>query len=229
MTTRRARGIDISTYQRQFNPPDAIRDEIDFVVLKASQNLYQDGKFEEFYSHSQSLDIPIKGAYHYFITLEQETSKLILKRDLDRNIKKNFKNAEEAKIYTKNGLTWVESIVKKPLIRVSPTPAADWKKQADFFIKAVKDKDFKFFALDVEGGKNPREYIGAVRNYYSKQDVINIENWINYVEEETKIPVLLYTRIGVLRDKLLSKGGDNLKKMKLWLAWYPEAEHNMDP
>jgi GH25 family lysozyme M1 (1,4-beta-N-acetylmuramidase) len=229
MTTRRARGIDISTYQRQFNPPDAIRDEIDFVVLKASQNLNQDGKFEEFYSQTQSLDIPIKGAYHYFITSKQEKSKLLRKRDLDPKVRKTLTDADKVKLYKKNGYQWLEIKDYKQLIHVTRIPAADWKKQADFFINAVKDKDFQFFALDVEGGKNPREYIGAVRNYYSKQDVINIEKWINYVEEETKIPVLRYTRIGVLRDKLLSKGGDNLKKMKLWLAWYPKANHNVDP
>jgi GH25 family lysozyme M1 (1,4-beta-N-acetylmuramidase) len=227
MATRRARGIDISTYQRQFNPPDEMKNKIDFVVLKASQNLYQDGKFEEFYT--QSLDIPIKGAYHYFITLEQETSKLVRKRDLDRNIKKNFQYAAEVKIYTKSGYKWVESMVKKPLIRVSRFPAADWKKQADFFIETVKDKDFQFFALDVEGGKNPRQYIGEERNYYQKQDVKNIENWINYVERKTGKPVLLYTRTGVLRDKLLRKDEGNLKKMKLWLAWYPEADDNINP
>jgi GH25 family lysozyme M1 (1,4-beta-N-acetylmuramidase) len=228
MAVRRARGIDISTYQRQFNPPDEIKGEIDFIVLKASQNLNRDGKFEEFYS--QSVNIPIRGAYHYFITSKQEKSKLLRKRDLDPKVRKTLTDADKVKIYKKkNEYEWVETSDYKQLIHVSHFPAAEWKIQADFFINTVKDKDFQFFALDVEGGKNPREYIGAERNYYSKQDVKNIGEWVNYVEEKTGKPVLLYTRTGILRDKLLPKDRDNLKKLKLWLAWYPEPEHNTDP
>ena len=58
----RARGIDISHYQQSFT----FKNNIDFIVIKATEGIGKDDKFEELMESAK--DVPIKGAYHYFRT-----------------------------------------------------------------------------------------------------------------------------------------------------------------
>jgi GH25 family lysozyme M1 (1,4-beta-N-acetylmuramidase) len=210
---KRAHGIDISVWQGSFNPPDAIKSEIDFVVLKASQGIGQDNKFESFYS--TALNFPLRGAYHYFETLNTKTSRLL------NESAKRKREIKESKVVTVfvNGLA---RQIPEVLINSFNKEGVGWKEQADFFIETVKDKDFQFFALDIEEGPNPKKNIGGSRNLFSNADVGNMEKWINHVKEQTGKPVVLYTRALILRDQLIPKGGENLKGMDLWIAWYAD-------
>ena len=61
---KRARGIDISKWQIYFN----FKDNLDFVIIKASEGLYPDPKFDELAGHAS--DVPLRGAYHYYRTSE---------------------------------------------------------------------------------------------------------------------------------------------------------------
>lgn len=210
---KRAHGIDISVWQGSFNPPAAIKDEIDFVVLKASQGTGIDGKFESFYP--KAVEFPIRGAYHYFETLNIKTSQLL---DESAKKKREIKESPVVTVFVKG----IARKVPKVLINSFNKDGDGWKEQADFFIKTVKDKDFQFFALDIEEGPNPIKRIGGSRNIFSRADVGNMEKWINHVKEHTGKPVLLYTRALILRDQLIPRGGENLKGMDLWLAWYPD-------
>jgi hypothetical protein len=85
ITTRRARGIDISRHQGEFNPTLEKKKEIDYLILKASQKTWSDDKFEDFYS--QTANFPIRGAYHFFTTINKESSKLLLKREVKKKIR----------------------------------------------------------------------------------------------------------------------------------------------
>ena len=58
----RARGIDISHYQESFT----FKNNIDFIVIKATEGIGKDDKFEELLASAK--DVSIKGAYHYFRT-----------------------------------------------------------------------------------------------------------------------------------------------------------------
>ena len=57
----RAKGIDVSHWQISLDPHS-----VDFIILKASEGLATDPKHDEFYP--SILDIPIRGAYHYYRT-----------------------------------------------------------------------------------------------------------------------------------------------------------------
>jgi GH25 family lysozyme M1 (1,4-beta-N-acetylmuramidase) len=213
MAGRRAHGVDISEWQGIFNPPDEIKDEIDFVVLKASQNKYRDPKFENFYS--TAMNFPIRGAYHYYVTSNTETSKLLPESAVK---KREIKQSKVVQVVDNGKARKVPEV----LIKTIPRKGAGWKEQADFFIETVNGKDFHFFALDVELGHDPKKKIGQTKNIFSEADVENIEQWINYVKTATGIPVMLYTRVLILKKKLIPKGGENLKNMNLWIAWYSD-------
>jgi GH25 family lysozyme M1 (1,4-beta-N-acetylmuramidase) len=214
MTKRRAHGVDISAWQKTFNPPDAIKEEIDFVVLKASQGITRDGKFESFYSTAS--EFPIQGAYHYYTTTSMKTSKLLPESGFR---KRELKDSPKVTIIN-NGTSIT---VPKVRIQSISNTGVGWQEQADFFIKTVKDKDFQFLALDIEEGPNPSKWIGFSRNIFKKADVLNMVEWIKYVKEQTGKPVLLYTRALILRDKLIPNGGEELKNMDMWIAWYADG------
>jgi hypothetical protein len=112
MVARRAHGIDISAWQKIFNPPDEIKEEIDFVILKASQEKSRDRKFESFYS--AAMNFPLRGAYHYYTTLNTKSSKLLPKSAIKKSILKNSakktvinngigEQVEKVRIQTVNG------------------------------------------------------------------------------------------------------------------------------
>ena len=176
MTTRRAQGIDISRHQGFFRPTSKKRKEIDFVILKASQKTWSDDKFEELYSVTG--DFPIRGAYHFFTTLNKESSKLLRKRDVKQKIRDQYKDVE----VTQNGK---KVMVNEALIKRIITKGAGWEEQANYFYNSVKDKDFQFFALDVESGPNPKKKIGAVRNYYTEQ----LGNRFYYIRERNYLEI----------------------------------------
>ena len=58
----RAKGIDISKWQLWFNDPG----NLDFIIVKASEGVTADPKFEHYLTHIQS--VPVRGAYHYYRT-----------------------------------------------------------------------------------------------------------------------------------------------------------------
>ena len=216
MTTRRAQGIDISYWQREFNPPDRIKDKIDFIVLRASKDDFKDGKFEDFYL--KSLNFPIRGAYHYYATSRTESSSLNPGNEFEEK-PHNFNPDKHKHIFHKGKWKYVKT---KGIKKIDGT-GANWQEQADLFLEQIKDKDFHFLALDIEGGKNPKKYIGQTKNIFTSTDVENMVQWIEYVRKATNIPVMVYTRPLFLRDILIPKGGDKLKDMDLWLAWYGEG------
>ena len=202
MATKRAHGIDISQWQATFSPTDEHKSDIDFVILKASQSNFSDPKFENYYP--SSLGIPLRGAYHYFETLKYTTSELLSKakgkKQKGKKQKKQKKQKKAAKINVR---------------------LRDGKEQADFFLDRVKDKNFHFFALDIEFGRNPKTWIGRSQNKFTPQDIKNIKGWINYVSEKTGKPVLLYTNPNIYKNHLLPNGGEILSDLDLWLAGYP--------
>lgn len=60
-------GIDISKWQGNFNFKDALNDGVSFAIIKgggADDGLYKDSMFEENYSNSKKLNIPV-GVYWY--------------------------------------------------------------------------------------------------------------------------------------------------------------------
>lgn len=59
----RAHGIDISLWQGSFDPPED-RDDLNFVIVKASDGTAEDPKFESYLDPIRN--VPIRGAYHYF-------------------------------------------------------------------------------------------------------------------------------------------------------------------
>ncbi len=119
MAAKRAFGIDVSYAQKTFKPPDA--HDLDFVVLKASQANFADHTFEEYYP--AALKVPVRGAYHYFVT-----SRVTVKRTVEKKEKKKK-------------ITTTETV---------QIPGFGWQEQAEIFLQQVKDKDFHFFALDLE-------------------------------------------------------------------------------
>ncbi len=61
----RAMGIDISKYQKTFNPNAATK-EINFVIQRTSYGMVTDEEFEVIYSGV--MKVPLRMAYHYFST-----------------------------------------------------------------------------------------------------------------------------------------------------------------
>ncbi len=59
----RAHGIDIS-YSQEFFDVDANRADIQFIIIRVSNGVKKDSKFDQFVE--DIADVPIRGAYHYF-------------------------------------------------------------------------------------------------------------------------------------------------------------------
>lgn len=57
-------GIDISEYQKGMDYDRAIREGVEFVILRGADSYYQDSQFETYYTQWQKRNIPI-GVYHY--------------------------------------------------------------------------------------------------------------------------------------------------------------------
>lgn len=191
MAAKRAFGIDVSYAQKTFNPPDA--HDLDFVALKASQANFADHTFEEYYP--AALKVPVRGAYHYFVT-----SRVTVKRTVEKKEKKKK-------------ITTTETV---------QIPGFGWQEQVEIFLQQVKDKDFHFFALDLESyaGTHPDTQEKS-NNLYTKTDVQGIRHWVDEVHKRTGKKVLLYTRATVFRPFIQPLGGEVLKDIDFWIARYP--------
>lgn len=209
-SARRAFGIDISDWQITFRPPPEAND-LDFVILKASQANFGERTFQEFYAAASG--IPIRGAYHYFITsrvlpADGQPVKSQIKAGKDKSEKKKGKKPPKS-----------SSQSNSP----AELPGFTWQEQADVFLNQVKGKDFAFLALDLEigGGTDPRTNRKII-NRYTRQDVQNIRSWVDDVKRKTGKPVLLYTRATVFNPQILPNGGEILRDLDLWIARYPD-------
>ena len=111
MLPKRAFGIDISYAQATFAPPE--RNDLDFVILKASQANFPDPKFGSYYP--PALRIPIRGAYHYFITSRVTTTEM---------------KPIGAKKNKQGGQTTAETV---------EIAGFTWHEQAEVFLQQVKD------------------------------------------------------------------------------------------
>lgn len=232
MSTRRAHGIDISYWQRDFDIKLVSADDLDFAILKASQMDWTDTAFETLNAATGS--IPIRGAYHYYVSRKYETSHIKSlpeskkgKKEKKKNKKKDRKK-DRKKEKGKNKETEIKVLVKGKWTTVLPSQITvtmkdgpGWQVQADQFIKTVGGKGFHFYALDIEPGPNIKLHIGQLKNVFTSEDLVDIQKWIDYVAEKTEKPVLLYTSPSVYGDLLKPHDADNkLDGMKLWLAAY---------
>jgi len=84
--------------------------------------------------------------------------------------------------------------------------SSEWKRQADFFLASLHDKDFHFLALDFESAFNQ---LSAGASY-------NCDQWMSYVQKETSKRVLFYTNLSLYN----LYGYHYCSKWPLWLAWY---------
>lgn len=60
---------------------------------------------------------------------------------------------------------------------------SSWQKQADFFLKTIKDADYHFYALDFE----------SAFNQFTSQTVQDCISWMKYVQENTGKKTIFYT------------------------------------
>lgn len=70
-------GIDISKHQGDFNFSEALKDGIEFAIIKcggSDEGLYRDPQFENNYKKAKELNIPI-GTYWYSIATSEEEAK----------------------------------------------------------------------------------------------------------------------------------------------------------
>jgi GH25 family lysozyme M1 (1,4-beta-N-acetylmuramidase) len=94
-----------------------------------------------------------------------------------------------------------------------------WQEQAAHFLSLVKDRNFHFFALDLESADNKR----------SAQFCRDAKRWIDHVAQQTGKRVLLYTNL-VIYNTWLKPHGDWMKDYPLWIAqyWF-EPDRNKKP
>jgi GH25 family lysozyme M1 (1,4-beta-N-acetylmuramidase) len=94
-----------------------------------------------------------------------------------------------------------------------------WQEQAAHFLSLVKDRNFHFFALDIE----------SADNVASAQFCRDAKRWIDHVAQQTGKRVLLYTNL-VIYNTWLKPHGDWMKKYPLWIAqyWF-EPDRNKKP
>jgi GH25 family lysozyme M1 (1,4-beta-N-acetylmuramidase) len=199
MAIRRAHGTDISMYQTRFAPPPEKKSDIDFVIMKASQSNWKDDLFDEHYEETRGMTV--RGAYHFFHTSFAEVK---VKKPAETTVLAKPKKPEKP----------ANQPVAERDTKIEAQPG--WQEQADFFIGLVAEKDFHFYALDVERGR-------TFRNIFTRDEVANIKKWIEYVKEKTGKPVLLYTNQNIYKSELLPNGGNILVGLDLWLAGYPDA------
>jgi hypothetical protein len=97
-----------------------------------------------------------------------------------------------------------------------------WKKQADFFLKCVKGKDFDFYALDFEVNKFP-EFGNEVDNIDDVDFSNNAKEWMDYVHEASEgKQLMIYTNIN-----LYTKYRGWMDKWPLWIA-HPRKDLRRD-
>ncbi len=94
-----------------------------------------------------------------------------------------------------------------------------WQEQASHFLSLVKDKNFHFFALDIESADNKP----------SAQFAQDARRWIDHVVQKTGKKVLLYTNLVVYKT-WLTPHGNWMKNYPLWIAqyWF-EPDRNKKP
>jgi GH25 family lysozyme M1 (1,4-beta-N-acetylmuramidase) len=214
MTTRRAHGMDISQWQGEFQPTPETLVDVDFVILKVTQadNFLDPGfSFRNFYE--SALQIPIRGAYHFYRTRTYRTSELLSESSVPKKVLKGPKRT----VTLPNG---EKKEVPVGLIHVFEQKGPSWDAQAEFFLQTVTGKDFHFYALDIETGRDPGFFIGISQNIFTAADVQEIKLWIERVKSRTGKPVLLYTNQNIYNNMLLPRGGHILSSLDLWLAGY---------
>ncbi len=215
MTTKRAHGMDISQWQGKFQPTPETLVDVDFAILKVTQaDNFLDPGFSLRNFYELALKVPIRGAYHFFRTKTYKTSELLPESIVP---KKSLKGPKRT-VTLEDG-SQVE--VPVSLIHVFEREGPNWDVQAGFFLETVQGKDFHFYALDIETGRDPGFFIGRSQNIFSSVDVQNIKLWIERVRARTGKPVLLYTNSNIYSNILLPRGGHILSNLDLWLAGYP--------
>ena len=216
MTTKRAHGIDISQWQGRFIPTPETLIDVDFAILKVTQaDRFIDPGFSSKNFYEASLQVPIRGAYHFYRTKTYKTSRLLPESSVPKKVLKGPKRT----VMLPNGQ---HQAVPEGLIQEFEQKGPNWDAQAQFFLQTVSSKEFHFYALDIETGKNPGTYIGFSQNIFTEADVQNIKLWIEQVKASTGKPVLLYTNQNIYNHFLLPKGGHILTGLDLWLAGYPD-------
>lgn len=215
MTTKRAHGIDISQWQGEFHPTPETLIDVDFAILKVTQaDDFKDPGFLSKNFYESALKIPIRGAYHFYRTKTYKTSELLSESSVPKKVLKGPKRT----VILPNGQN---QKVPEGRIHVFDKIGPDWDAQAQFFLEAVRDKEFHFFALDIETGRDPAVYIGRNQNIFTAADVQNIKLWIEHVKSRTGKPAVLYTNQNIYNTILLPVGGHILTSLDLWLAGYP--------
>lgn len=219
---KRAHGIDISQWQGTFDPTPENLTDIDFVILKITQSGdYVDPGFSSRNFYTSALKVPIRGGYHFYRTRKYKSSELLPESSLP----KKFLKGPHRTVRLLDGSN---KDVPESIIRVFEKEGPDWMAQAEFFLETVKGKDFHFFALDIEFGRNPDTYIGMSQNLFTPGDIQDIKKWIEHVKNKTGKPVLLYTNPNVYNSVLLPNGGKILSDLDLWLAAYTDQANRND-
>lgn len=92
-----------------------------------------------------------------------------------------------------------------------------WQDQADRFLEHVLGRGFSFYACDFE------RYYNNLNEHFTKET----RSWMEYVNDQSGKPVLLYTNVDMYTNYLLPYG-DWMKDWNLWLAWYPYTLSDID-
>jgi GH25 family lysozyme M1 (1,4-beta-N-acetylmuramidase) len=163
------------------------------------------------------------------------------------NLEVNRNNIQFAVIRASNGTTedrrfkiFAEAIAEVPIrgayhyFRSFKSPAVQdqnrtfpWKKQADKFLELVGGIDFHFFALDFERSFFHVDWATEKKhdNTLNTEFAEDAQKWMSYVDENTDIPLVIYTNQPLYQQWLKPIGG--MKKWPLWIAQY-HAHPNPD-
>ena len=90
---------------------------------------------------------------------------------------------------------------------------APWRDQLAFFLKQVKGKKIKKYALDIE----------TAYNNMSKDFALSAVKWIHGAQDATGIETVLYTNPYTYKDHL-RRYTPAVDDFKLWIAQYPDGK-----
>jgi GH25 family lysozyme M1 (1,4-beta-N-acetylmuramidase) len=97
--------------------------------------------------------------------------------------------------------------------------STDWRAQADVYLSIIRGCDYHFSVCDFEGAYNTLSTAFA-RNAWQ---------WIDYVEQKTGRPCIIYTSPSLYKSYILPTGLD-WNRIKYWQAQYPPSpDPNSEP
>jgi GH25 family lysozyme M1 (1,4-beta-N-acetylmuramidase) len=88
----------------------------------------------------------------------------------------------------------------------------NWKKQADFFLNIIKDKNFHFFCIDYE----------RAFNTLNARTIAEVSEFVKYIKAQTNKKCMIYYSPSIYNEFIYPFGYTNwLNQQDSWIAQYP--------